>query len=89
EKVEGAISYRVKSNEYFIPMETEINVDEEKAKLLEELKYTEGFLQSVQKKLGNERFVSSAPEQVIANERNKEADALAKIEMIKASLASL
>ncbi|MDF1517115.1 MAG: valine--tRNA ligase, partial [Lutibacter sp.] len=89
DKVEGALSYRVKSNEYFIPMEAEINVEEEKAKLLEELRYTEGFLQSVQKKLSNERFVSSAPEQVIANERNKEADALAKIEMIKASLASL
>ncbi|MFZ3272971.1 MAG: valine--tRNA ligase [Lutibacter sp.] len=88
-KVEGALSYRVKSNEYFIPMEAEINVEAEKAKLLEELKYTEGFLQSVQKKLGNERFVCSAPEQVIANERNKEADALAKIEMIKASLKNL
>lgn len=88
-KVEGALSFRVKSNEYFIPMEAEINVEAEKAKLLEELKYTEGFLQSVQKKLGNERFVGSAPEQVIANERNKEADALAKIEMIKASLNSL
>jgi len=89
DKVEGALSYRVKSNEYFIPMEADINVEEEKVKLLEELKYTEGFLQSVQKKLSNERFVSSAPEQVIANERNKESDALAKIEMIKASLASL
>lgn len=89
EKVEGALSYRVKSNEYFIPMETGINAEEEKVKLLEELKYTEGFLQSVQKKLGNERFVSSAPKQVIVNERNKEADALAKIEMIKASLKSL
>jgi len=89
DKVEGALSYRVKSNEYFIPMEAEINVEAEKAKLLQELKYTEGFLQSVQKKLGNERFVSSAPEQVITNERNKEADALAKIEMIKASLKSL
>lgn len=89
EKVEGTLSYRVKSNEYFIPMEAEINAEAEKAKLLEELKYTEGFLQSVQKKLGNERFVTSAPEQVIANERNKEADALAKIETIKASLKSL
>jgi valyl-tRNA synthetase len=88
-KVEGALSFRVKSNEYFIPMEAEINVEEEKAKLLEELKYTEGFLQSVQKKLSNERFVNSAPEHVIANERNKEADALAKIETLKASLKSL
>lgn len=89
EKVEGALSYRVKSNEYFIPVKAAINAEEEKIKLLEELKYTEGFLQSVQKKLSNERFVNSAPEQVIANERNKEADALAKIETIKASLKSL
>lgn len=89
EKVEGALSYRVKSNEYFIPVKAAINAEEEKIKLLEELKYTEGFLQSVQKKLSNERFVNSAPEQVIANERNKEADALAKIETIKTSLKSL
>ncbi|MDO9276406.1 MAG: valine--tRNA ligase [Lutibacter sp.] len=89
DKVEGALSYRVKSNEYFIPMEAAINVEAEKIKLLEELKYTEGFLQSVQKKLSNERFVSSAPEQVLANERNKEADALAKIETLKASLSPL
>ena len=55
----------------------------------EELKYNEGFLKSVQKKLSNERFVNNAPEQVIKNERQKEADALAKIETIKASLNSL
>jgi len=87
--VEGALTYRVKSNEYFIPMEGSINVEEEIKKLTEELNYTEGFLKSVQKKLSNERFVAGAPEQVITNERNKEADALAKIETLKASLASL
>jgi len=89
EKVDSAISFRVKSNEYFIPMGDAIDVEAEKVKLLEELKYNEGFLLSVQKKLGNERFVSNAPEQVINLERQKEADALAKIETIKASLASL
>ena len=89
EKVDGALSFRVKSNEYFIPMGNEINVEEEKAKLEEELKYNLGFLKSVQSKLGNERFVSNAPEQVINIERQKEADALAKIETIKASLRSL
>ncbi len=88
-KVSGALSFRVKSNEYFIPMSTDINVDEEKKKLEEELKYTEGFLNSVQKKLNNERFVNNAPEQVLANERKKETDALEKIETIKASLSSL
>lgn len=89
EAVEGALTFRVKSNEYFIPMAGAIDVDAEIEKLNQELKYTEGFLKSVQKKLANERFVAGAPEQVIANERNKEADALAKIETLKASLASL
>ncbi|NOR29263.1 MAG: valine--tRNA ligase [Lutibacter sp.] len=89
EKVEGALSFRVKSNEYFIPMTSDVNVEEEKAKLEEELKYTEGFLKSVQKKLSNERFVNNAPEQVIKIERQKEADAIAKVETLKASLVNL
>ena len=89
ETVEGALTFRVKSNEYFIPIVGAIDVEAEIKKLTEELNYTQGFLKSVQKKLSNERFVAGAPEQVIANERNKEADALAKIETLKASLASL
>jgi valyl-tRNA synthetase len=89
EKVDGALSYRVKSNEYFIPITGAINVEEEIAKLSEELKYTQGFLKSVQAKLSNEKFVSGAPEAVIANERKKEADALAKIATIEQSLLSL
>ena len=89
EPVDGALTFRVKSNEYFIPMEGSIDVEAEIKKLTEELNYTEGFLKSVQKKLSNERFVSGAPEQVVASEKKKEADALAKIETIKASLSSL
>ena len=89
EKIEGALTFRVKSNEYFIPISGAIDIQAETKKLTEELNYTEGFLKSVQKKLSNERFVSNAPEQVIASERNKEADALAKIETLKASLDSL
>ncbi len=87
--VDSALTFRVKSNEYFIPIAGAINVEEEIKKLEEELTYTEGFLKSVQKKLANERFVAGAPEQVITNERNKEADALAKIETLKSSLGSL
>jgi valyl-tRNA synthetase len=86
--VEGALTFRVKSNEYFIPMEGSIDVEAEIKKLTEELNYTEGFLKSVQKKLSNERFVNNAPEQVVASEKKKEADALAKIDTIKASLES-
>ena len=87
--IEGALTFRVKSNEYFIPMDGAINVEEEIEKLTEELKYTEGFLKSVQKKLSNERFVNNAPAQVVGSEKKKEADALAKIETINKSLKSL
>ncbi len=89
EAVDSALTFRVKSNEYFIPISGAINVEEEIKKLTEELNYTEGFLKSVQKKLSNERFVNNAPEPVITGERKKETDALAKIETLKASLESL
>lgn len=89
DKVNGALSYRVKSNEYFIPITGNVDVEAEIAKLTEELNYTKGFLKSVQGKLSNEKFVAGAPEQVIANERKKEADALAKIATIEQSLAGL
>ena len=87
--VDGALSFRVKSNEYFIPISGALDIEAEINKIQEELKYTKGFLQSVQKKLSNERFVNNAPEQVIAIERKKQADAEAKIETLEKSLASL
>lgn len=87
--VEGALTFRVKSNEYFIPMDGAIDVEAEIQKIQEELKYTKGFLQSVQKKLSNERFVNNAPEQVVAVEKKKAADAEAKIETLEKSLASM
>ncbi|MDO6820073.1 valine--tRNA ligase [Zobellia sp. 1_MG-2023] len=87
--VDGALSFRVKSNEYFVPMSGAIDVEAEIKKIEEELKYTKGFLKSVEKKLSNERFVSNAPEKVIAIERQKQADAEAKIETLEKSLASL
>ena len=89
EKVDGA-SFRVKSNEYFVPIAVEdIDVVAEIEKLNAELKRAEGFLFGIQKKLSNERFVSNAPAQVIALERKKASDTEAKIETIKSSLASL
>ena len=89
DKVEGALSFRVKSNEYFIPITGNIDVAAEIEKLTAELVYTQGFLKSVQNKLANEKFVAGAPEKVLANEKQKEADALAKIETIELSLAGL
>nr|WP_297784648.1 valine--tRNA ligase [uncultured Allomuricauda sp.] len=87
--LDGALSFRVKSNEYFIPISGAIDVEAEIAKITEELNYTKGFLKSVQKKLSNERFVNNAPEKVVAMERKKAADAEAKIETLEKSLASL
>lgn len=89
DKVDGA-SFRVKSNEYFVPISVDdIDVEAEIEKLHTELKRAEGFLFGISKKLSNERFVNNAPEQVIIIERKKEADTLAKIETIKNSLSSL
>ncbi|MGO1585140.1 MAG: valine--tRNA ligase [Mesonia sp.] len=89
EQQANSMSYRVKSNEYFIPMLGAIDVEEEIKKLTEELNYQQGFLKSVTKKLSNERFVDNAPEKVVAIEKQKQADAEAKIEAINQSLASL
>ena len=89
EQVDGALSFRVNSNEYFIPMEGSIDVEAEIAKLTEELNYTKGFLKSVENKLSNEKFVNGAPEKVLEMERKKQADSLAKIATIEQSLASL
>ncbi len=89
DKVANANSFLVQSNEYFIPFGDAIDVSAEKEKMEEELNYTKGFLKSVQGKLSNEKFVSGAPEQVLANERKKEADALQKIAILEEKLASL
>ena len=88
-EVENSISFRVKSNNYYVPVDNNnINVEEEIIKLKTELKYTQGFLNSVQKKLSNTRFVENAPEKVIQVEKDKEQDALSKIKAIKESLSS-
>jgi len=89
EKVDGALSFRVKSNEYYIPLAGAVNIEEEIATLKQELKYTQGFLNSVMKKLSNERFVNNAPEQVIVIERKKQADAEAKIKAIEEQLIAI
>ena len=79
----------VRTTEYAVPLGNMINVEEELAKLAEELKYQQGFLASVQKKLSNESFVSKAPAKVIEMERKKQADAESKIKSIEESIAAL
>jgi valyl-tRNA synthetase len=89
EEVKGAASFRVKSTTFYVPMEDFIDVEEELKKLEEELDYSRGFLNSVMKKLGNERFVNNAPEAVVAKEKAKQADAEAKIKILEERIASL
>jgi len=89
QKVENAISFVIKSDEFFLPIGEQLDIEKEKENLIKEIDYTKGFLNSVAKKLGNEKFVNSAPAQVVEGERKKEADAQAKIKTLEESLAKL
>ncbi|MBQ8443332.1 MAG: valine--tRNA ligase [Bacteroides sp.] len=88
-KAEGSASFMVGTTEYAVPLGNLINVEEELKKLEADLKYNEGFLQSVLKKLSNEKFVNKAPANVIEMERKKQADAESKIASLKESIAAL
>ena len=89
EKVAQSNSFIVDGIEFFVPFGEQIDLEAEKKKLEEELHYTKGFLKSVQSKLQNEKFMAGAPEAVVANERNKEADALNKIAILEEKLKGL
>lgn len=89
QKEDEAVSFIVKSTEFFIPLEGSVDVEAEIEKLETELKYTMGFLSGVDKKLANERFVNNAPEQVVTKEKQKKADAEARIRIIQEQLSSL
>ena len=89
EKASASVSFMVGTTEYAVPVGSLIDVDEEIAKLREELEYEEGFLKSVMKKLSNERFVNNAPAKVVDMERKKKADTEERIATIKESIAAL
>ena len=89
QKGSGAASFMVGTTEYAVILGDLIDVEAEKAKLEAELKYLQGFLTGVQKKLSNEKFVANAPQAVVEMERKKQADAESKIASIKESLAQL
>jgi len=89
DKVAGAAGFMVGKDEFFIPLSQNIDVEAEKERLTKELEYLQGFLKSVDAKLGNERFVQNAKPEIIQNERNKKADAESKITTIQESLAAL
>jgi valyl-tRNA synthetase len=89
DKMEGAVSFRVQSAEFYILLEEAVDASEELQKLEEELSYTMGFLKSVQAKLENGRFVEHAPEQVVHKERKKKEDAEKKIQVLEERIRDL
>ena len=89
EKDPTAATFMVSTTEYAVPMKDKINVEEEIAKMEEKIRYFEGFLAGVMKKLGNERFVANAKPEIVELERKKKSDAESKIETLRASIEQL
>ena len=79
-------SFLVRSSEFFIPLAGKVDEAKEREAILKEISYHKGFLAIVDKKLSNEKFVGSAPQQVVETERRKKADAEAKISALEESL---
>ncbi|WP_291724728.1 valine--tRNA ligase [Bernardetia sp.] len=87
EKPSPAMSFVVKGDEFSVPIQ--VDVEEERQNLIKEIEYTKGFLKSVDKKLSNERFVNNAKAEIVEKERQKKADAEAKIKALEEALGSL
>ncbi len=89
EKPDGVMVFTVGSQEYYVPLSQSVDVEAERKKIEEELNYTRGFLNSVLKKLSNGRFVNNAPAAVVEKERQKQADAEARIKVLEEQLKGL
>ena len=89
QKPVNAASFIVKNTEYYIPLEDRINISMELERMNKELEYTRGFLKAVLKKLSNERFVNSAPAEVVERENIKKTDAENKIASLEKQIAAL
>ena len=88
-KENKSYSFMVKSNEYFIPLSGNIDLEEELQKLKKELEYTKGFLKIVNEKLSNEKFVQNAPKALVDKEKIKSKDANIKIEILNEKISKL
>lgn len=88
-KISNAFAFMVRAAEFFVETQQKIDVEEERKKIIDELSYTRGFLDTVMKKLNNDRFVANAPAQVVELEQKKRRDAEAKIAALEARLKEL
>jgi valyl-tRNA synthetase len=86
---ENCAAFIVRSAEFFIPLEGKIDAEKERESLQKELEYNQGFIASIDKKLSNEKFINSAPPQVVEMERKKKADAENKVRAIEERLGRL
>lgn len=86
---EPSYTFLVGKLEFAIPFTQTIDTEAEKAKILEDIAYLEGFLKSVNAKLSNEKFVNGAPQKVVEMERKKQSDTLEKLNILKESLKKL
>jgi valyl-tRNA synthetase len=86
---ENAKSFIAGADRYFVVLNQEIDVEAERIKITKELEHQRGFVRSVEAKLANERFVGSAPAQVVDNERKKMADGMARIQLLEDALKGL
>jgi valyl-tRNA synthetase len=89
EKIDGAGTFIVNTNEYFVPLGNLIDTEEEISKLEKELEYNRGFLKTIMKKLSNDRFVNNAPEKVVAMEQKKKSDAEENIRLLESQIEAL
>ena len=89
EKSPNAVSFLSGTTEYAVPMGSLINAEEEIRKMEDEIVYLEGFIQSVMKKLSNERFVQNAKPEIVEIERKKLSDAESKIASLRESIAGM
>ncbi|MBG65802.1 MAG: valine--tRNA ligase [Flavobacteriales bacterium] len=88
-KPENTVSFLINSNEYFVALKENINIDLQLKKLSKELDYTKGFLKIVMKKLSNENFINKAPVKLVENEKKKKEDAENKILLLERKISSL
>lgn len=89
EKINNSFSFVISSNEYFIPFNSDLDVEKELEKIKKEIQDRKGFLNGVMKKLNNPRFVDNAPEKVVQLENKKKEDAENQIKVLQEKLSSM
>ncbi len=89
DKVDGAFSFLSGKDEFFITLAGSVDVVGEIERISKEIDYLNGFLNSVNAKLNNQKFVANAKPEIVANEKNKLLDAQAKLDILQESLNAL